>query len=50
MKFTKEAMWPSSLAGFSFMVDLSRIPKSKRLEIIRKLQEQQKKIAPIIID
>jgi len=46
MKFTKEATWPSSLAGFSFMVDLSRIPREKRFKIIQELQKSQKKLYP----
>jgi hypothetical protein len=32
------------------MLDLTKIPKDKRLEVVEKLQFSQKKIVPMIID
>lgn len=42
--------WQQPLSGFAFMMDLSKIPREKRLEIVRRLQESQQKIVPLTVD
>lgn len=43
------ANWPQPLAGFIFMMDLSKIPKEKRLKMVLKFRDSQKKIIPMTV-
>jgi hypothetical protein len=50
MNEDRKNKWSQPLSGFAFMMDLSRVPKEKRLDVIRRLQSCQRPIVPMTVE